>query len=495
MDPRPIVLGTEMRRLEKQVFKNKNDPAAFMQRAAEAMARYLFEFLPVDSSIVILVGKGNKGGDALCLAKMLIQKNYKPKIFALFAKQDISPLSAVHYEEILKKKYPIHTVKKPSDIICDASSIVIDGLLGTGISHPATGLISEVIRFINANHLPVIAIDIPSGMNPDSGEGENIFEAMITLTLGLPKLGLFINRGYCFSGEIHCLDIGFKPQDFKTLAISGYLLEKSYLSRLLPPIQRDRHKYGAGYLLCFAGSKMFSGAAKLSSLSALRSGAGIVSLFYSKEALGPCDPEIIQRPLATLPDEIPRAAALLIGPGLGRDTKAQTQIRHILKKNTLPAVIDADALFFLSKNPSFTLKSILPILTPHQAEMLALLKRKTRFENDQAFHTACQEFTDRKKVILVLKGAPTWIFSPGNIPFVSPFGDPGMATAGSGDVLTGIIGGLLAQKCHPLQAALLGVGLHGIAGEYAALSKTSYGLIASDIIEALPEAFQELLDT
>jgi NAD(P)H-hydrate epimerase len=249
----------------------------------------------------------------------------------------------------------------------------------------------------------------------------------------------------------------------------------------LPLIQKSRHKYEAGYVLGVAGSEEMPGAAALSSEAVLRSGAGVVRLFTDH----PCHlrNEVIREKysLPRIKEEAKRANSCFIGPGLGRTKNVEKRLKALLGIIELPCVIDGDALFFLSKN-------LIPrnaVLTPHHGEMERLLKKKPTPEN-------CQKYAEENKTTVVLKGSETTIFHPKKKPVVSTHGDPGMATAGTGDVLTGIIAGLLAQKMTPYQAALLGVYLHGIAGELAADALTSYCMIASDLLDVLPIAFANL---
>ena len=247
----------------------------------------------------------------------------------------------------------------------------------------------------------------------------------------------------------------------------------------LPPIETSRHKYKAGYVLGVAGSLEMPGAAALSSEAVLRSGAGIVRLFTDHPH--GLRNEVIREKysLVRIKKEAERADAYFIGPGLGRDGVVEKRLKALLGGIALPGVIDGDALFFLKKVPPNA------ILTPHLGEMEWLLKKKPTLES-------CQKYAEKHQTILVLKGPTTTIFHPQKKPVVSTQGDPGMATAGTGDVLTGLIAGLIAQKMKPYEAAILGVYLHGTAGELAAADLTSYCMIASDLLDYLPIVFSSL---
>ncbi len=258
-------------------------------------------------------------------------------------------------------------------------------------------------------------------------------------------------------------------------------------SLVLPPINPSRHKYEAGYVIGVGGSLHMPGAAALASMAVLRSGAGIVRLFT--DAPAHLAPEIIREEysLSRIQEEARRARAYFIGPGLGRDSTTEKRLKALLVAICLPSVLDGDALFFLAKNRSWKIPNN-AILTPHQGEMEQLLKKPPSLKN-------CQEYVTRQKTTLILKGAPTIIFHPAKKPIVGASGNGAMATAGTGDVLTGILAGLLAQEMAPYQAALLGVYLHSLAGECAAKALTPYCMIASDLLDYLPTAFSTLLHT
>lgn len=252
----------------------------------------------------------------------------------------------------------------------------------------------------------------------------------------------------------------------------------------LPPIRPDWHKYERGFLVGFGGSKEYKGAIKLTGRAALNAGAGIVRLF-SLEEIGPVADELIFQvwKQADWKEALTRATAVCIGPGLGRKLKVKKWLLEQLHKIEQPVVLDADALFFLPAMKKWPKNAI---LTPHKGEMTHLLGGKS-----DSFMERTAEYAEKHQVLIVLKGMPTHIFSPGGSPIAVSEGDPGMATAGSGDVLTGIIGALLAQKMKPKNAAVLGVTLHGLAGKAAAQNKTSYCVTASDLIATLPDAFHQ----
>ena len=368
--------------------------------------------------------------------------------------------------------------------------VILDGLLGTGFQGKLEGKFVEIIEQANHSGLPILSIDIPSGVNGNTGEIDPIaIEAKETIFLGLPKLGFFLKKGFNSVGKLYGLDFGMDIRFIQEAKASAYLINEKALRQLLPPLKRTRHKYEAGYVIALAGSPGMPGAAMLSCLAALRTGAGIVRLFHPEgmeEELTTSPYELIRTPYAwgdpsKIFEEAKRASAALIGPGLGREEQMHTFVQQVVDGLKVPCVIDADGLFHLKRFPEGA------ILTPHHQEMCTLLGTNVLSQE------LCQKFADQNKVTVVLKGAPTWIYHPDTLPLIVCAGDPGMATAGTGDVLTGMITALVAQKVKGREAAALGVYLHAIAGEIAAQRKTSYNMIASDLIEALPTAFQALL--
>ncbi|MBS0649419.1 MAG: NAD(P)H-hydrate dehydratase [Verrucomicrobia bacterium] len=481
-----IVTSDEMQRIESLSIAGGSSAAAFMDKAAEGIAEAVSHFIEthhLPKRVLILAGKGNKAGDAYTAGSLLLSRHYAVQATAIFPLKECSPLCRVRHDQFLKLGG-----KVTSNLDTQGCSLILDGIFGTGFKGKAEGLAAKAIEWSHETGLPILAIDIPSGLNGSTGEvGSVAIYATVTVYLGLPKLGFFMGKGWDHVGELIGVDFGLPVKFNKQVQEKALLLDPSSLK--LPPIRRSRHKYEAGYVLAVAGSPQMPGAAALATAGVLHSGAGIIRLFSLPKA--PSDhllAEVIHEDydLKRIQEESKRAAAFLVGPGLGRTPAVGKLLKTLLALIRLPLVLDADALYFLAKNPSWKLPKQ-SILTPHHGEMQKLLNRAPTLET-------CQAYVEKKKVTLVLKGAPSIVFHPGKKPLIIPHGDPGMATAGSGDVLTGILAGLLAQKMEPLEAAALGVYLHAIAGELAANKLTSYCMIASDILESLPEAFEPLLE-
>ncbi len=487
-----VVTAQEMKRIEGLAFAQGASELTFMENAAQAIAEIISDYIDsrdLERTVTLLVGKGNNAGDVLCAGADLLERGLSVSAWSIYPAESWGPLCKTMAERFQAKGGKIYD----TDLLPN-EGVILDGLVGTGFAGKAEGPLAHAIERANASGLPIVAVDIPSGLNGSTGEVATIaIHAALTIFLELPKLGFFLKQGWDHVGELALALFGL-ADEFKSAALAAAdLFNSERLLKLLPAIQRTRHKYQSGYVLAVGGSPSMPGAPMLASMGALRSGAGIVRLFHPEgmEALLANAPyEVIRegwdgKNTEHIQTEAKRARALLMGPGMGRTPEAHKACKAVLQALSLPTVLDADALYWLAQDPKLPL-SAQTILTPHQREMEALLAGATpNLEN-------CQKFAEQKKVTLVLKGAPTIVFHPGTLPLIITRGDPGMATAGTGDVLTGVIAAMLAQGLPARQAASVAVALHGIAGELAAAELTSYCLIASDLLKFLPEAFQSL---
>lgn len=490
-----VITAQEMARVEKLSIQQGASDEGYMLKAGEGIAHRVIAFIreqKLEKRITLLVGKGNNGGDAFVVGTLLLNQGYSVQAYHLFPTQESSPLCQKHEKAFTAAGGMLFFPKKASEISC--KGILIDGLLGTGFQGELEGILLDTVQHVNHSRLPILAIDIPSGVNGNTGEVNPIaIQATETIFLGLPKIGFFLGEGYNSIGKLSPVDFGMDVRYLRQASGLAHLLNEKSLPTLLPSLIRTRHKYQAGYILAVTGSPGMPGAAMLSCLAALRTGAGIIRLFHPIGMEGEllhAPYEIIRTPYKEDPSaillEMSRAAAMLIGPGLSKAKEKEAFLKSFIEKVTIPTVIDADGLFHLKG--MFKKLSCPCILTPHHREMLHLLG-KDQFDDPLS---ECQKFADENGVTLVLKGAPTFIFHPEKAPLIINRGDPGMATAGTGDVLTGMIAALLAQKLPPREAAVLGVYMHARAGECVAEKNTSYDLIASDLIDALPQVFKEL---
>ena len=493
-----VVTAQEMARLEGTACAEGASELKFMEQAAEGIARITQTFIEIHDlprTVTLLVGKGNNGGDAFATGALLISRGFKVIALHISPLDRCSPLCKTMAEKFRSCGGVIHPVEDKTTLRLEG--VILDGLVGTGFQGKAEGLLALAIEAANQSGKPILAIDIPSGLNGTTGEVETVaIQAAETIFLGLPKMGFFLKEGWDHVGTLHGVNFGLPEKQISSASPLAYLLNEEAIPSQFPPIKRTRHKYQAGYVLAVAGSSSMPGAALLATTAALRSGAGIVRLFhpYGIEAeLHGAPYELIRqgwdrKDTSLICQEAKRAKAMLIGPGMGRTKEAKRGFEKLLKCIELPMVIDGDALFFLAEYPEWKLPKG-SVLTPHAGEMRSLLRSNNTPQLEQ-----CQQYAEEKEATVVLKGAPTVIFHPGTAPLIITRGDPGMATAGSGDVLTGMIAALIAQGLGARQAAAVAVYLHGLSGEIAATHLTSYCMTASDLIDCLPEAFQDILE-
>lgn len=487
-----IVTPSEMMLLEKKAYASGFTEGAFMEEAGKKIAEALFKI--EKKTVWILCGKGNNGGDGLAAAFYLMKNNVEAVVIQ--PETSSSSLNAKNRERFLKAG---------GKIISHLSSfenrgVILDAFFGTGFKGEVKDPYASLICLANGSGLPIFSVDIPSGLNGETGEIETVsIQASTTYFLGLPKTGFFLGQGWNQVGHLKAIDFGIPLSLIQEFPSKKMWSTSSVVSPFLLPILRNRHKYAAGHVVGLAGSQEMPGAALLSSLSALRGGSGIVRLLYPKEMeclLAHSPYELIKTPIffndpTTALKWMNQAGAVFVGPGSGRKEETSSFLSHVIPQLKVPCVIDADALIAWTTHP-FTFPSQ-TILTPHLGEMRALLESESSLSLTEKTLEECRKFSDTHQITLLLKGAPTFIFHPGEPLMISTAGDPGMATAGAGDVLTGLLAALLSQKLEPKEAALLGVYLHGYAGELAVNKrKSSRGLLASDIIARFGDAFHSM---
>lgn len=493
-----VISADEMRRVEKLAYDKGATAFDFMDGAGQGVADVIQKFVhkhDLVKVVTLLCGKGNNAGDAYVAGKVLQERGFAVTAFQLAPLQECSTLCQDNHYRFVGTGGYVKEVKTAADLRLPHNGVLVDGIFGTGFKGSVTGLLATAIEAMNDSKLPIVAVDIPSGLDANTGiPGGIAVKATVTVFLGRPKTGYFLDGGWEFVGELQGVDFGLDNELFALAKEDFVLLTPDLVKPLMPAIKRSRHKYDAGLVVGLGGSPEMTGAPLLSSLSALRGGAGIVKLLHSAEMaplLTHAPYELIKIPYhgdKDIVEAMQAAKAVFVGPGLGRTKEVEKLLQKVLPQIQCPCVLDADALYHLAEG---NLK--IPhgaVLTPHLGEMHRLLKRSEKSRVTVDFLRECQRYTEENKVTLILKGAPTFVFERGETPLVCGRGDPGMATAGSGDVLTGLIAALLAQGVLRRDAAALGVYLHAVAGEAAAQHKTSYSMIASDIIEHLPEAFR-----
>lgn len=495
-----VISSSEMARVEKLSFAlGPGKDEKFMVKAgyeiANAVENYVLKH-QLEKKCLLLIGKGNNGGDAYVCGIELIKKGFDVEALLSFPIEYCSSLNQKKGKAFLEHggKFA-HGAKNglfSDEYIFPKKGVILDGLLGTGFSGELKEPLLPLVKRVNKLTVPVLAIDIPSGVDGNTGEVKSdAIEADLTIFLGMAKKGFFLSSGYNFVKQLYRIDFGLESEFIDQANEDFFLFDESIVKDLLPKISFNRHKYQAGYVLAIAGSSSMRGAACLSSLAALRAGSGMVRLFVPENLKMHLPVEVVcsDRSVALVLQEIKRAKAMYIGPGLGREEETKDFLKGVLSKISIPLVLDADALYLIGKNPEIFLP-VNSILTPHRKEMATLLHQEKVDDDEELFFSKCQKYVEEKKVIIVLKGAPTFIFHPELKPLIISKGDPGMATAGTGDVLTGMIASFLSQGLTPLNAACLGVYLHGLCGQIASKEKTAYGLIASDLLDVLPSAFE-----
>ena len=494
-----IVDPQEIAATEKRAFAEGVSEIELMENAGAAVADYILNLVRQNGlakNILILAGKGNNGGDGFVAGRHLIGEGCT--VHAIQLQNQLSPLCLEQKKRFIQEGGTLISFEEMEDQI-SSYGIIVDGLFGTGFGGVIEGELKNVIHLANQSEVPIIAIDIPSGLNGQTGEVKGpCIQATVTLTLTAPKIGFFIGEGWNFIGNLEVISIGLPDIYYDQMEPFAYLLERRTLRYLLPPIVRNRQKYERGHAVLMAGSPGMTGSAFMASFGCFRGGAGYVHLLIRD---GMSDafhalPELITPNISNmnrneLLDLINGANAFLAGPGFGRGEAEQRFMQEVLPHVEVPIVIDADALYLLAHHDVALPEKAL--LTPHHGEMARLLhQQKQPFSIP--FLRDAQEYAKEMGVHILLKGGPTFYLAPSDdIPIVIPFGDPGMATAGSGDLLGGVIVSLLAQGLGLSDAALLGAGLHGIAGEIAAQQVTSYSMKAMDIGQALPAAYQSIL--
>lgn len=499
-----VVSSRQMKHIETVAFRDGASEEDFMEEAGSGVALVAHDYAErhgLDRHIVLACGKGNNAGDAYVAGIHLLHLDYDVIAFQLVPLSETSDLCRRKHQQFIMEGGQVVEISSAEELALPMHGLIIDGIFGTGFHGVVDEPVASIIYALNKSGLPIISVDIPSGLNGESGEAVGaVIEATETAFLGLPKTGFFLKDGWNHVGKLRYIDFGLPQQYISESDSDLIMLTNDMMRPFLPKIHRNRNKYQAGYVVGIAGSPDMPGAAILSSLASLQGGAGIVRLLYPdgmQQALSAAPIELIKMPYTVkdidkIIEHMNKASATFVGPGMGRDADARKLLEQILPKLTKPCVMDADALSMWAEAETPIQLPEHTIMTPHLGEMKHLLKREENLVVDMQTLYTCQAFVDKHQVTLVLKGGPSFILHPHEPIIVSPAGDPGMATAGSGDVLTGLIAALLSQGATPHHAAALGVYLHGLAGEYAADDLTSYCMTATDILYRFPDAFRLL---
>jgi len=506
-----------MRKLDQKAIEEFGIPGlVLMENAARSTVSAIFRHFSdlLTKRVGIFAGRGNNGGDAFAVARYLINRGVFCQVYLLTAQEEVRGDAATNLKILTRMGGEIFPIRNAEELEARQAQVarndlLIDGILGTGLKGPVKGLYRKVIEFINSLNLPVVAIDIPSGLDADNGQilGTSI-RASLTVTLGLAKRGLLVQPGLQFTGKLVIADISIPSAAVEAERIKDNLIEGSEFSHLLLPKRPNAHKGDFGHLLILAGSPGKTGAAAMACQAAVRVGTGLVTLGIPEslnpimevkitEAMTEPLPETKGKTLAfrahkRINDLFFHKNALAIGPGLSVHSETARLIRRVALETDLPMVIDADGLTaFAGKMDLLRKTRGRVVLTPHPGEMARLLGSSVQ-DIQQDRIQAARNFAETYGLILILKGANSIIASPEGDIFINPTGNPGMATGGMGDVLTGMVGGFLAQGFVPLEAAKLGVFLHGLAGDLVAHKKGERGMAATDLIEETPRLLRAL---
>lgn len=511
-----LFFAEEMNQIDAATTKEFGLPGLLlMENAGRAVAATAESILEDCSNkrIVVFAGKGNNAGDGFVTARTLQGRGAQVTVI-LLAEPDAYSGDALRQLEVLQKCNPfLFTLRTEQDwdkaaIAGELADLVIDGLLGTGFRGELNLAFARAAKLINSLAAPVLAIDMPSGVEPDTGKAaKGAVKADVTVTLAAPKPGLYLYPGAEHAGEIMVAEIGIPAVLLAESDSKNELITQSLVKTKLPLRQGNAHKGMAGRIAVLAGSPGFTGAAALCSYAAVKAGAGLVTLLTplsSQNILAAKLNEVmVQGLIERLPGVLGGGAVgdvrhwlektdvLAVGPGLGTSEATKEVIRDILQGCSKPIVIDADALTALVGHTEILSRMECPrIITPHPAEMGRLID-VAAFDVDNQRLALASRYAAEWQTVIVLKGAPTVVATPDGVAYLNTTGNEGMATGGSGDVLTGIIAALLGQGLSAADAAVIGVYLHGLAGDLAA-ENGKIGLTAGQISENLPLARQKV---
>lgn len=489
-----------------------------MESAGKGAARVLLaQFADcLKAGVGIICGKGNNGGDGFVIARYLADQHVRVTVYLLAKTSAIKGDAAANLKRLAPLKIPVIEIPDEGVFSQNISGMVqhgllVDAILGTGLSADVKGFYKTVIDTINQSPTPVFAVDIPSGLNSDTGQPcGTCIRAQTTATFALPKIGHFIYPGAEYTGRLEIIDIGIPDAAVQTVRPKQHLLTAEWIRRRLQPRSADTHKGRTGHLLVVAGSVGKTGAAALTAASAMRAGAGLVTLSIA-ESLHPLAEtlvlEVMTAPLTetrygvlgdTAGDDIKKLVAgkacLAIGPGIGQAEETRSLIQKIIPQIEIPMVIDADGLNNLTGQTQLLQHLKAPaVLTPHPGEMARLINA-TPAEVQQNRLKCARDFATNFNVHVVLKGAATVIAHPDGKAYINPTGNSGMASGGMGDVLTGVLAGFITQGSTPEAAAHAAAYLHGAAADTLAKTIGPFGYLAGEVMNAIPGEIKKLFE-
>ncbi len=517
-----LVTAKQMQQMDHNTINEFGIPGlVLMENAGRGAVEILTQtFDPIeDKQVAIIAGRGNNGGDGFVIGRYLMEMGVHTSFFLLSTRDRVTgdALTNMALVERLLPEHPYSSmVEVPDAKAFDQyrtkmlhHDIFVDAILGTGLNSNVRGVFKNVIQALNQTGKPIFSVDIPSGINSDTGDicGTAI-QADATATFGFAKAGHFLQPGSQYTGNLDIVDIGIPWHIAQAQRPDLYLPEPEDITDLFSPRPIDSHKGSFGHLLALAGSPGKTGAGALCANAAQRCGTGLVTLGVA-QGLNPVMEPLVTEPmtiglpetatgglsikaLALVKEILTDKNALALGPGLGTDSDTKELVRELVAACRVPMVIDADGLNCLADDPNILTRAQAPvILTPHPGEMARLTGKTTAQVQADRLGIA-RQFARDFNVILVLKGSQTLVCCPDNTSYICPTGNPGMASGGMGDVLTGMIAGFAAQGLNPEAATLAGVFIHGLCGDILARN-TPVGFLATDVVTTIPIALGEIL--
>ena len=510
-----LVTADVMREVDRMAIEDYGvHGTVLMENAGAGTARAIRAYWPDAEMVAIFCGSGNNGGDGYVIARHLINAGIEPVIYMMADREKIKGDAKVNLDIVTRMNAVIMDIKSDEDIellgeVLYDYDLVVDAMLGTGLTKELTGKYRKCVEMINETDVPVCAVDIPSGLSSDTGTplGEAVI-CDVTCTYGMVKVGQVVYPGADYVGELVLVNIGIPLDVLEQLGGSDRILDGDFIEWFLPARLPDAHKGDFGHLLVIAGSPGKTGAAAMCAEAAVRSGAGLVTAAVPSSLNSVLETKLTEAMTLPLADggsgyithsalrdveqALEKAAAIALGPGMGTEAGSADFVFELIEKVGLPMVVDADGLNILASNPDALKEAgVQAVLTPHPGEMARLLDTSTKAVQSDRI-AAAKSLAARTGAVVLLKGARTIIASPDGTFAVNPTGNPGMASGGAGDVLTGVIGALLARGIPLFEAACAGAWIHGAAGDVAAEDVGEISLAAGDIIDALPEVFQAL---
>jgi NAD(P)H-hydrate epimerase len=512
-----LVTADEMKGVDQKAIAVYGIPGmVLMENAGLQVIRAIQELLVSLSGkrILIFAGKGNNGGDGFVIARHLANNGADPKVFLLGKPEELKGEAAANFHILNKMEIKIHPLLTEKDlqrvdIALLYADLLVDAIYGTGFKGSVLGVAGEAIRMMNSAKKPIIAVDVPSGLETDTGRvlGPCV-KATCTVTFGLPKLGLFRDPGARYAGTVKVADISLPHKLLLQSQFRHNLIARDWCQGLLPSRDPGGHKGTYGKVLVVGGSPGMTGALCLAAKAALRSGAGLVTALVPASLHHILETKTTEVMTCPLPDvdggylsegavepflqAAEKAAVVVIGMGLGDHGQTVRWLHQVLPAIKVPVVLDADGLNGLVGHTNLLSRMAGPVVvTPHPGEMSRLVGISVARVQDSRIKIARQAAAEWKAIV-VLKGAGTIIANPEGDVYLNTSGNPGMATGGTGDVLAGVIAGLIAQGLEAGHAAGVGVFVHGAAGDAAARIKGQIGLIAGDVLAALPEVWRDL---